>query len=524
MTASVNISKEECLIEITRLLDASFDDDSGPLVLGIRQLISILKNNLALEKTEEVAQLVLNNNSEESIKDLLERNFPSGVSIRNVEEILKLVYVGTDTKNLKKAINFVQIFDYCHQVQAFNALYEDVKFKEHTEEPEMLLMQKKIRQLQEHGQVLDDTRKQVDEDCRKIIGRIVREIEDRNYPLSIYCANELERTLLSANMETIVQEFYNGTLENTLLLIEYSTKLPRTSIKCFLIDALLKELEKSKLLDSENSMHLWAHAKYTQEHPVWLMVETSCQKLCTDAVEKMTLNKEQLLRHYQKYVENDDKQKIINLHLSNRHLHSIVGDFVSFYYNGDVGRTQNLLAVANASAGCFSDIEQIVVWQLYNEMVKHNHLASFGAFRLFHMFHKIVIFNPSGNSERMQNKAPEWVRQLLWPEGATEFQLVNKFFNAALSVENDNNNVVCFALGDKQSNQTWRITFDQETALLTLTHAQKELELGAGNNASPCLAQTGEGWMVKAVDEYHLKIYRSSKGKIFVPIIHFEIF
>jgi len=299
-------------------------------------------------------------------------------------------------------------------------------------------------------------------------------------------------------------------LENTLLLIQYSRGLRYNSNICFLIDALLKKLEKSNLLDSLHSLHLWAHAKYTQEHPVLPTAQVGCQKLCTEAVEKLSLNKKRFFELYQNYVENSDKQKIIDLHLSNRHLDSIVGDFVSFYYNGDVDRTQNLLAVANASVGCFSDIAQILVRQLYNEMVKHDHLNSFGAYRLFHMLNhhqKISSINVFERIKQLNEKAPAWMRQLLCSEGTTELQVVNKFFNASLSVQEDNNSVVCSNLGGKQSNQTWRISFDQETSLLTLTHEQKNLGLGAGKDSSLCLAQTGEGWMVKAVDEHHLKIY-----------------
>ena len=106
------------------------------------------------------------------------------------------------------------------------------------------------------------------------------------------------------------------------------------------------------------------------------------------------------------------------------------------------------------------------------------------------------------------------MRQLLWPEeGSTKFQLVNKFFNAALGVQEDKNNSVCFTLGDERSNQSWKITINEETSLLTLTHKQNELKLGAGKESSPSLAQTGEGWMAKAMDEHHFKIYHTCQGE-----------
>jgi hypothetical protein len=172
----------------------------------------------------------------------------AGMKITNVEEMLKLVYVGTDTKNLKKAIDFVQFFDSSHQAQAYSTLYEDVKLKKHTTEPEMLLLQKKIRQLVVQGADLQELTIQVDADCQKIISRILKGIKEKDYSISDYVAKKLDYALLNENMATIVQEFSTGSLENTLLLIEYSIKLPFISNRCYLIDALLKELEKRQLL------------------------------------------------------------------------------------------------------------------------------------------------------------------------------------------------------------------------------------------------------------------------------------
>jgi hypothetical protein len=512
MSASLNLSRDEYLIEMDRLMDAferlrGADND----VTTIRNCISNLKDRLAFEMAEEVAQLVLNDASEESIEETLESNFPSGVSIGNVEEMLKLVYVGTDTKNLKKAINFVKIFDFCHQAKAFSALYEDVKFKKHTEEPEILLLQKKIRKLYEPTTDANETKEQVDAHCRKIISRIVKGIEEKNYSMSIYVAKELDVALLNENMTKIVREFYNGTSKNTLLLIQYSRRLPYIENQCFLIDALLKELENSKLLDSESSMYLWALAKSVKGAGVY-------QKLCADATEKLAVNKMHFFGHYQRYVENSDKQKIRYLHISNTHLESLVRDFVSFYYNGEVGRTQNLLAAANAMP--HFDALKRVLSQLHEEMAKSDQLNSFEALRLFnvvkhHMSDNFFnIANPDWkiSLNQLKEKAPACVCQLLWPGKTTEFQLVNKFFNAALGVQEENNSIYCFSLGDKRSKQTWKITVDRWTTLLTLTHEQKKLNLGAGNESSPCLVLFREQWMAKAVDEHHLKIFRNFQG------------
>jgi hypothetical protein len=522
MSASVNKFRDEYLIEMIRLLDA-FESQSGPdnHVTAVRNSISNLKNSLALKRTEEVALLILKNESEESIKELLKQNFPSGIGIGNVEEMLKLVYSGTDTKNLRTAINVVHIFDCSLQDLAFKALYEDIKFKKHTTEPEMLLLQKKISQLEAPESVLIDTKEQVDDDCRKIISTIVRGFEENDYSISIYVAKELESAILDENMGKIVQECCNGTLmENTLQLVEYSINLPHISNWCFFINSLLKELEKRQLLASEKALHLLALAKYTKEQLSWPNVAASSQILCNGAIEKLLLNKEQLLHHYQKYVENADEKKIYDLHLSNQHMSSIVRDFVSFYYNGEVSRTQYLLSAAKAIFQ-YNPVGRILS-QLHEEMVKNDQKRSFEAFRLFNEVKRYMgysTFNSLESTfkvafEQLKKETPACVRQLLWPEeGSTKFQLVNKFFNAALGVQEDKNNSVCFTLGDKRSNQSWKITINEETSLLTLTHKQNELKLGAGKESSPSLAQTGEGWMAKAVDEHHFKIYHTCQGE-----------
>jgi hypothetical protein len=452
---------------------------------------------------------------------MLKRNFPSGTSIGNVEEMLKLVYVGTDAKNLKKAINFVQIFDSCHQAHAYNALYDDAKFKNHTEEPEMLLLQKKIRQLKEPGTVLDQTMKQVDADCRKIISRIIKGIKHKDYSISSYIAKELHYELMNDNIETIVQEFFTGTLDNFLLLIEYqySRALPTVSNQCFFIHALLKELEKRKLLDSQQGMHLWMHSKSLYEEIRSPHGPPSYHEdLCILAIRKLSGNKDKFFGHYQRYVENPEMQLLRDLHKIDRHLCSIVDDFVSFYYNGDVGRTQNLLKTANAGLNYLTTGR--ILSQLHEEMSKSNKLNSHEAFASFIIVKRCMDFSNFNSLdaktkkpfEQLKDKAPACVRQLLWPTGPTEFQVVNKFFDATLCVQEDNNSVVCFDSVDKRSNQTWKITIDETTSLLTLTHKQKSLKLGTGSNFSTCLAKTGVEWMVKAVDEQHFKIFFGAAG------------
>jgi hypothetical protein len=449
----------------------------------------------------------------------LQELYPAGVETGTLQEIMALIYV--DKKNLKNAIEAVLQFDVKQQAAAYKALYGEIKDKKHTGEPEILLLQKKIRLVEEPGHVLDETMKQVDEDCKKIISRIVKGIDEKDYSISIYVAEELDKALLNENMVTIVQEFFTGSLENTLLLIQYSQGLPYIDNSCFLIDALLKELEKRQLLDSMQAMHLWAHAKWTKEEtPNWPNVAASTQKLCTDVLEKLSVNKEKFFRHYQKYVEDPDKQKIKDLHDSNWHLQSIVRDFVSFYFNGDeVGRTQNLLAAANANIQ-YSASGRILS-QVYEEMAKSDQLKSFEAFRLFNVVKRKMStgnFNSALPQEKkpfedLKEKAAACMRQLLWSDESMDFRLVNKFKSEQLFFTPGDNKVGCRIPGDDHNEQLWLLDVIEETSLLSIRPKSGNGELGIqGDGTVGVVPKPGFRWMIKPLDDDHFKIF-TEKGK-----------
>jgi hypothetical protein len=438
------------------------------------------------------------------------------------KSVAKLMEKYIDKGSLQTTINSVQNLDPRLKPAAYKRLFEKITEKNHNEEPEILLLQKKIGMLEEQGTaVLDETKKQVDADCRLIISRIVKEIKQKeNYPISIYIANSIDRALLDDNMATIVHKFYNGTSKTTLLLIQCFMKLPNIPNKCSMIDALLKELEKSKLLESKSAMHLWACAQFMQEESKCPDQEEISENICTEAIEKLSLNKKHFFRHYRKYVKNSDKQKIADLHDKNPCLQSIVRRFVSFYYNGDVDRTQNMLAAANA----IPDLVSVgrILSQLREEMAKSGQLNSFEAFRILHIgkrkmnssAFKSLPLAEKDMFKQLKEKAAASFQDLLILCDISEFSLVNTLKGNPLFFTigtNDNAAVGCWApRQESDDHQLWKIVIDEETSLLSIRpKTETDGELGVKQDGTLGIVETFRCWKINAVDgdDHHVVLY-----------------
>lgn len=524
--------EEDFIDEMLDRLDTSFGSRTASLQKFIdetKKSILNLRYGLAYLKVEEVAALVRRGEPNATVQQKLHQNFPAGVSTVKVDAMLKLVYVGADcTENLIKAINFVQVFESEHHAEAYKSIYEIAWLKVHTTEPEMLLLKKKIDQLQvEYGTVLDQTKMHLNSDCCKIISRIVADIYDKDYSISKYIANSIESELLNDNILLIVCQF-SSTLENTLLLIQYADGLPHIENICFVIDALLKKLEKGELLATEQSMHLWAFAKFYLENPTVLnRANESVQKFCSEAVEKLSQHKNVFFRLYQKYIEDSDSLNIKDLHKNNRCLLSMLAEFVSFYYNWDPRRAQRLLEAARV-INQFAAAGRILT-QLYIEMAECYQLSTFEGFRILNEVKRYMntsefsTLEPASKKlfEQLKHAALPCVRRLLWPESTcAEFLLVNKFFGAATPFcIKEFNTIVCFATrGSRRYLQAWRIAVDSDNSLLTLTNARNSQEqLDVDGSWRPCLTRIGAKWMVNAIDQHHIKIFcNSATGIIYI--------
>lgn len=265
-SANENNSGEEFIDEMLNKLNTSFGSRQVCLQNYINETeksILNLRHGLTNLKLEEVAALVRREESIAFVQEKMHQNFPDGVSMENINAIIKFVNVAcaAQSGNLIKAINFVQVFYSHHHAHAYKSIFDHAKLKYQTEEPEMLLLQKQIDKLQEQpGADFDPTKMQLDAACGNAIARIVAGIKSKDYFLSIYLAKSIDSDLLNNNMTLIVSQFTN-TLENTLLLIQYADKLPYIENICYLIDALLLKLEKGHLLETQQAMHLWVLAK-----------------------------------------------------------------------------------------------------------------------------------------------------------------------------------------------------------------------------------------------------------------------
>jgi hypothetical protein len=353
-------------------LDAVCCDLSGDKLEHLsnqsKRNLRTLRNQVKRAQVEEVAALVQTKQWDKA-SAALRQHFPLA-SVGLVQEIL--VFVGDELDSLTSAIKWAGRLDVPLKLRAYEALYEQFKFKNFTEQPEVLLLWKIFKDLP-FG-IEESVRKQVNADRDRIIERVVEGVQKKDYPLSWRIQkidpSPKKDVFLNGIVIAVVAKFKLLNVENTLLLVEYSRGLPRVENSCYLISALMSALAFRNLLHSEQSLQLWSHAKYLkEEEPKWKDVQPDVQKLCTDALDQLQdKHKANMFMHYQKYFFDKDKLKIKKLHEQNWHLQSIVAEFVTWYFKKDeLSRVQTLLSAATASS--LIDVIQRIFTQLHLEMV-----------------------------------------------------------------------------------------------------------------------------------------------------------
>jgi len=516
-------SRVERLVQLLKDLDDFSCDSTEADLLHLaneaKRAVTKMQNVLKRNQVEQVAKLVQAKEWDKATQQM-KINFPGGNSIAIVEEVLELVYVADNLDNLTTAIKWVDKLDASLRPGAYRTLYEQVKFKRHTDQPQVLMLWRRIKFLPASA-VLDSVLAQLDQDFQRILEQIVEGIKKKDYSL-IGRIDEMDdysnegELVMNKVVTAVVSKFETLTMENVVLLVQFSMKLPSIANCCYLMDALMKALEAGLLQDSEIAMQLWVHAKYIkEEQPNWDKVEKSSQKLCINVLEKLTLYKLRYFRHYQRYVEDDDKQKIEYLHYDN--LRSILSDFVTWYYKqDDLTRVHKLLAAVNVMI-YYGEIQRVLT-QLHIEMLKFQQTNTFEAFCLFNMVKHIISLDSykslelklKAPFEQLKAKAPNCLCLLLWPdEDERQLRLVNKFYDSPLCIQ-DEKVFCCTSRVDNDQEQLCSVSVEAETALSTFSfkcgNTLWKLDASDSDNMAK-VTWTGTRWKLKPADEHHVQIF-----------------
>jgi hypothetical protein len=333
----VDTPKLKLLEQFLVNLDQSFGSAPADVkieVSSVTRAIHSLQKRLKCEPLEKQAT----NGALKTIHELI-----PDLDISKVINILKLIYVYEG--DLGSAIRFVERFREEFHQEAYEALYEDVCLKEHTEMPEILLLQRNMRRILDAG---SETMKQLNEDCKKIEDRIVEEIRADECQLSTKLIESTGKSIFLEKLVSIVEEVhFAGTVEETLWLIKFSQKLPLISISCAIICTLFKVLRAKNLLETIQAMHLWAHLRSLMKEKNFSNVDRIDQMKCTSTCIELDKNKELYFKIYQEYVEHPFERKVEALYDNNIDLESIQSDFVNFYTTVIMELLKKLVSILN---------------------------------------------------------------------------------------------------------------------------------------------------------------------------------
>jgi hypothetical protein len=109
------------------------DEELQLLATQSKQAVTKFRNVLKRTQVEQVAKLVQSKDWSKATL-ALKHHFPSRATLGPFEEIL--VFVGDDLDGLTSAIKWVGQLDVQLKIKAFEALYEQVKFKGFSEKPQ----------------------------------------------------------------------------------------------------------------------------------------------------------------------------------------------------------------------------------------------------------------------------------------------------------------------------------------------------------------------------------------------------
>lgn len=450
--------------------------------------------------------------------------FPGACSTSSaaVEEILTLV--GDDVYNMTVSIRWVKHLEVHLQPVACKYLYEKIKLKNYTDQPMLLLLLKYMSEVPVG--VLDDVRAELESDCDKIIDVLVGEIKKKDYR-GAHCFEINRFELFNFFVPAIVRKLdLSSNVEDLLLLLkyfyDYSYDTEFSDTPFTLINTLYKTLEENALLDSEQAMHVWAFTK-TSTSWWWstLKKDSACKcgqlddevKKYTNALENLTKMKTKLFAYYQGHVEKQDKQKIKKMHDQNVYLYSIVPEFVTFYYKGDLKRAKKLIAASKSVQKYYHDENNL--YQLHAEMARLKRLDTFDAFCVYSEVNR--IFTSDSRSwlsliddciKKLYAGTTCCVRLLLNSSNKRQLRVINKYFDEPLCLQR--NEVFCACSSENKEEQPFCAVVDPQTTLTTfsVSFSGTVLKLDASAlDGMSGVAENATQWMIKPVDQHHVKIF-----------------
>jgi hypothetical protein len=502
--SAANISSIGSIDQCVRTLDALCAKEKGeevhPALLDATRAATKAWLILNRNNVETLTGLVKNNKYQEVTAEVLK--FPTAAAGLMVQEIMALVYDGS---NLLCCASWVEFLEGDLQVAAFKAFYELAKSNGDTDTPLMLKL------LECAKNVPDDIRVRLEIDCRQIIAKMVQAIKNQEFGL-FYLNNE-EVLALAHCVPHIVRHFDVTDLEAVLLLVQftnYTLVARHNDVTAAMVCALLEALRTRLLLDSEQALHVYALSKY---HSVFQFCyeEQEISQLSIEAGERLSRLKDRLFVHYQQHFE--DEQKIRDLHEKNLHLAVIVEDFIVWYYRGDLHKI-NVIINASRSIKIDKSCKQILI-RLLNEMVRLQQTSTFEAFRVYN---ELIKFNTWVGIELVDNDGLNALaEQFRLPHCVAQLQL-SSVFNMQLLLLNkqcgwplcrQENKVLCIENG-KDDEKVCVAKIDLNSALTTFNFklGDRSWKLNAKE------ANSGPQWMIKAVDEHHIKIF-TEDGKKF---------
>ena len=500
---------ENVLLELQAISKLDLVDKDQLLLLEKSiEYVATVRSNLKHSQVQWVVEIVQEKKWLEAT-EWMQEIYRKAVCSEIVESVLVLVYEGEDLDNLTCAIKWVDTLDASLRPGAFKMLYKLIKAKKHINQPQVLLLWRRVEDLPD----LDNIQGQLIDDYYRIMENSVEGVLQMDCALGVKISPE-DVSILKVAAECFVEKGFDGTLESWLPLIRFSENLSQPENQVAMMEALTKALVDRSLLDSELALTLYVHVKSIKYKTEWDSDSLNdISQLYHSVLQELEQHEDIILQHYQQYVDDEDKNKIKNLHEQNPHLLRVAKYFVGWYFRDmDLKRSVTLLRAAKAIQ-CprvvfhfLFELDTMICYDDFGSLYIRNQIKNFdspGFHEEYAAWLKKVESDPF--------EAPRCFRQILDEQ---PMRVVNKFFGSALCVQQQQ--VFCCNSLEAEQQGVFGASFDPNTALTTfsieLDGNSWELQASAEDGIAR-VAEEGTKWMFKTQDQLYIKIF-TAEGKV----------